>query len=161
MRLLNPTTNCTWNFSQVQIAQKSWRIITEFNITCRQTTFFRSSGLNDYLIAYSLLETHWKNSSGARSHRLLHSFLHTFQMQHLPEAISTKSRSILNSSKTCTKSDICKKHFSQVQNCSIFLTHPKSLNIIFKKHFTRFRLLNSFSTRNPTSAESNSVSQRV
>jgi len=161
MRLLNPTTNCTWNFSQVQIARKSWHIITESNITCRQTTSFRSSGLNDYLIAYSLLEIHWKNSSGARSHRLLHSFWHTFQMQHLPEAISTKSRSMLNSFKTCTRSDICKKHFSPVENCSIFLTHPKSSNIIFKKHFTRFRLLNSFSTPNPTSAESNSISQRV
>jgi hypothetical protein len=82
-------------------------------------------------------------------------------MQHLPEAISTKSRSMLNSFKTCTESDICKKHFSKVQNCSIFLTHPKSSNIIFKKHFTRFRLLNSFSTPNPTSAESIFVSQRV
>lgn len=82
-------------------------------------------------------------------------------MQHLLDAISTKSRSMLNSFKTCTKSDICKKHFSQVQNCSIFLTRPESLNIIFKKHFTRFRLLNSFSTPNPTSAENNSISQRV
>lgn len=82
-------------------------------------------------------------------------------MQHLPEANSTKPRSMLSSFKTCTKSEICKKHFSKVQNCSIFLTHSKSSNIIFKKHFTRFRLLNSFSTPNPTSAESNSVSQRV